>query len=60
MSGRKREVYEFLYNFLPVSQLYQIAMNEPDNLKLMVVYDFVIVVITTGVGIAIFKKKNIK
>ncbi len=60
LSGRKREVYEFLYNFLPVSQLYQIAMNEPDNLKLMVVYDFVIVVITTGVGIAIFKKKNIK
>ena len=49
-----------MYNFLPVSQLYQIAMNEPDNLKLMVVYDFVIVVITTGVGIAIFKKKNIK
>lgn len=60
LSGTKREVYEFLNNFIPVSQLYQIGMNISDNFSLIVIYDCVIIFVTTGVGIAILKKKNLR
>lgn len=60
LKGTKREVYEFLNNFIPVSQLYQIAMNISDNLSLLVVYDCVIVIVTAGVGVTAFRKKDLK
>ena len=60
LTGTKREVYEFLNNFLPVSQLYQIVMNITDNLRLIVVYDCVLIIAATGAGIVIFKKKDLK
>lgn len=60
LTGTKREFYEFLNNFIPGSQLYQIAMNLSDNLKLIVIYDFVIIAVTTGVGIIVFQKKDLK
>lgn len=60
LSGTKREVYEFLNNFIPVSQLYQIVRNISDNVNVIMIYDCLIIIITTGVGIAIFKKKDLK
>lgn len=60
LTGTKREVYEFLNNFLPASQMYQIAMNISDNLGVIAVYDCVLIIITTGTGLIIFKKKNLK
>lgn len=60
LTGTKREICEFLYNFLPVSQIYQIAMRNSDNLWLIMIYDCLIMIVTTGAGIVIFKKKNLK
>lgn len=60
LTGTKREIYEFLNNFIPVSQIYQITMNISDNLNLIVIYDGVIMIVTTGAGMVIFKKKNLK
>lgn len=60
LTGGKREFYEFLDNFLPVSQLYQIIQNISDNLSLIVTYDCIIILVTTGVGVFVFRKKNLK
>lgn len=60
LTGTKREIYEFLNNFLPVPQLYQVAMNISDNLHLIVLYDCLIIIVTTGAGVIIFKRKNLK
>ena len=60
LTGMKRDVYEFLNNVIPFSQLYQIAMNNDDNLGLIAAYDCAIIVITTGAGAAVFRRKNLK
>ncbi len=60
LTGTKRKVYEFLNNFLPVSQLYQIVMNDASHLGLMAVYDCLIILLTAGLGVIIFKKKDLK
>ena len=60
LSGTKREVYEFMNDFLPVSQLYQVAMNVSDNLMLIIIYDCIIIIASTGIGVTIFKKKDLK
>ena len=60
LTGTKREIYEFLNDFLPVLQLYQINSNTTDNLDIIVIYDCILLVVTTGTGIVIFRKKNLK
>lgn len=60
LTGTKRKVYEFLNNFLPVSQLYQIVMNDTSHLGLMAVYDCLIILLAAGLGIIIFEKKDLK
>lgn len=39
LTGTKRKVYKVLNNVIPSSQLYQIAMNNLNNLGFMVFYD---------------------
>lgn len=60
LTGTKREIYEFLNDFLPVSQMYQIAVKNAGKLGRMALYDVGILVAATGVGMVIFKKKNLK
>lgn len=60
LRGTKRRIYEFLNNFLPSSQLFQIALNNSDHLALIAVYDSILILLTTGAGIVIFQKKNLK
>ncbi len=60
LTGTKREVYEFLNDFISSSQMYQVAMNLSDNLKMIVIYDFVIIIVMSGAGMIIFKKMNLK
>ncbi|MCI8407750.1 MAG: ABC transporter permease subunit [Lachnospiraceae bacterium] len=60
LTGTKRKIYEFLNNFLPVAQIYQIAMHFSDNFVLIVIYNCIIIIVTTGTGIVIFQKKNLK
>lgn len=59
LTGTKRKVYQFLYDFIPASQLYQITMNLSDHLGWIAAYDVLLVIASTGVGIIIFQKKNI-
>jgi hypothetical protein len=63
LTGTKRKVYGFLNEFMPVSQMYQIIEYENGdtlNLDRMVSYDFCIIIILTGVGLVVFKKKDLK
>lgn len=60
VSGTKRKVYEFLDNFLPASQLYQLVQLNAEHAYTIMLYDCVIVLLTTGAGIIIFKKKNLR
>lgn len=60
LKGTKREVYEFLFDFTPGGQVVQItdmSVKKPETLML---YSFVIVVLTTAVGLVFFKRKDIK
>lgn len=65
LSGTKRAFYEFLRDFLPGGQSMQIAegsieagdIEKPGSLLL---YDAVILIVVTGAGIAVFRKKDIK
>lgn len=59
ITGDTRKLYEFLDNFIPVSQLYQIMIQETKNLKIIVVYDIILIIAITGVGVVIFNRKNI-
>jgi len=59
-TGTKREIYEFLNNFIPSSQLYQIAMGNKNNLDVMALYSALIITVGTVSGIIIFRKKNLK
>jgi hypothetical protein len=48
---------------MPVSQMYQIIEYENGdtlNLDRMISYDFCIIIILTGVGLVVFKKKDLK
>lgn len=60
LTGTKRQVYEFLNDFLPISQLYQIVASDSIDFGVTVMYDCILIFITTGAGILIFKKKNLK
>lgn len=61
ISGAKREFYEFLRDFLPGGQVMQLtSMNESTNLEALALYDFVILMVTTGCGVVVFKRKDLK
>lgn len=60
LTGGKRRAYEFLNDFIPVSQLYQIMTNKTDRLNAMVFYDLILIIATTGAGMAIFQRKNLR
>lgn len=60
LEGTERKANEFLYNFLPGGQVIQFAsmqLSNPYNLSL---YSGIIILTTTGIGLNLFKKKDIK
>jgi len=61
ISGTQRVIYEFLDETMPVSQLYHMAAyaKVPESAPALAM-DGVIFVVVTGVGILIYRKKNIK
>ncbi|MDO4548397.1 MAG: ABC transporter permease subunit [Clostridia bacterium] len=60
LTGTKREIYEFLYDFLPGGQVIQITGMTADDPGMMALYDLVILSAATVLGIAIFRKKDLK
>lgn len=60
VSGVKRKIYEFVVDFLPTGQGLQMWQLEISNFVRMIISSISISVLTTVVGIFIFKRKNLK
>ncbi len=60
LRGNKRKLYEFLNDLIPASQLYQVVELETEHESLMILYDGAIFLLTSAVGILIFRKKDLK
>lgn len=62
LTGMKREVFTFLYDFLPGCQMLQIAqqeLDEPEENPLLPIYSLSIAVVTTACGVFFFRRKNL-
>lgn len=60
VSGRRREVYEFLNDFLPTGQSINILQGTLETPGRCIAYDGIIFLAATGAGMLVFKRKNIK
>lgn len=60
LEGEKRKVLQLSIDIIPTGQMFQIAGRTAPNLKVFPVYSLGIVVIFTGVGLALFKRKELK
>ena len=58
ISGTERDVYEFLYDFLPSGQAYQLSLLSVSHMIRLPLYSALIVVITTFTGILFSKTKH--
>lgn len=59
LTGSKRAIYEFIYDFLPPCQAVQLSDMSAVHLWQMTLYSFIIIVIVTPLGICRLKKKDI-
>lgn len=60
LEGGKRKVFEFLYDFLPECQMFQIMRQNLKNPERLLLYSIVIIVVTNTCGIYFFCRKNLK
>lgn len=60
LTGIKRRIYSTINDVLPFSQIYQFGMTDVEQPGVMMIYDCFILIFTTGIGIVILKKKNLK
>lgn len=60
ISGFKRQVYQFLYELTPGGQCFQIANMGAETPWHLPVYAGLFTALTTGIGLAIFQRKDVK
>lgn len=60
LRGTQRAVCEFVYNLLPPSQAIQYASRQTQNLGQMPLYSLLVILLSTGAGIALFRRKNLR
>ncbi|MDE5854464.1 MAG: ABC transporter permease [Ruminococcus sp.] len=60
LSGTKRKVYQTIYDVMPTSHIYEYAMLFTENANKYAGYDGIILVVTTALGIILFRKKDLK
>lgn len=60
LSGGKRDFYEFLKDFIPGAQAIELSSMKIDSFWELAVYDLIILIASTGCGIWIFRKKDLK
>ena len=60
VGGKKREVYEFLQEFTPGGQELLSSNMIAGNPAMLALYDGIILLVSTGVGIALFRRKDLK
>ena len=56
----ERKIVQFVYDFIPGGQVIQCMSLEATNLPLLPLYSFIIILLTTGIGLFCFKKKDLK
>lgn len=59
-SEAKRKVYQTVLDINPAGQMFQIAGRTAPNLSILPIYSLGILVISTGTGLILFKKKDLK
>jgi len=62
-TGWKHTFYQITYDLLPTCQLYQYSSDIeafPKNLAVFPIYSILIIVVTSAIGLVVFKKKNLK
>ncbi|MDE6538754.1 MAG: ABC transporter permease [Ruminococcus sp.] len=60
LEGTKRKVYQTIYDVMPSSHTYELAMTSTENVGKFAGYDGIILVVTTALGIILFRKKDLK
>lgn len=60
LQGTKREIYQTLCDIVPGGQAMQCAAGDAPNLPLLPVYSAALTVVTTGVGLWGFRRKDLK
>ncbi|MDE6780263.1 MAG: ABC transporter permease [Ruminococcus sp.] len=59
-TGTKRKVYQTIYDTMPVSHMYESAMNSTENAGKRAGYDGIVLVVSTALGIILFRRKDLK
>lgn len=60
LSGAQRAVCEFVHDLLPSSQAVQYASQQTQDLCLMPLYSLAVIVLSTGAGTALFRRKDLR
>lgn len=58
--GPKRQVFQFLYDFFPGGQSVQYGSLRAERPELLTAYDAVVFILTTGTGMVLFRRKDLK
>ena len=60
VSGIKRQIFEFLNNFLPGGQALQIAQARVESPWILQCYSYIIVAVSSAIGMIFFRRKDLK
>lgn len=60
ISGTKRQVYEFMQDFTPGGQVLQISGMDTEKPMMLAMYDAIILLLATGFGMVLFRRKDLK
>jgi len=60
LSKDKRTIYQIIVDINPAGQMFQIAGRTAPNLKVLPIYSLGIIAISTGIGLVLFKRKELK
>ena len=59
-TGAERAVLEFLWDFIPACQATQLTMATVESYGPLLLFSALFLVLTTGAGLLLFQKKDIK
>lgn len=60
LGGAQRAVFEVLYALLPTSQAIELASRQAQDPYRMALYSAAVVVLSTGIGVFLFRRKDLK
>lgn len=60
LEGEKRKLFQLSIDIMPAGQMFQIVGRTVPNLKVLPIYSLGIILVFTGAGLVLFKKKELK